>query len=63
VVPPEVVVAALPAVAVVVLDPVVFASPVIPGTPAAVASASSADVAVPPASCGAAAVPVVGAWV
>lgn len=56
--------AVLPAVALVVLDPVVFVSVVVPGVPAAFASASSAGVAVPAvASCGAAAVPGVGAWV
>lgn len=47
----------------VVLRPAVFASPVVPGVPAAAASASSAGVAVPAvAVCGAAAVPVAGAW-
>lgn len=63
VVPLVVVVAVLPGVPV-VLRPVVFASPVAaPGVPDAVASASSAEVVAPAvAVCGAAAVPVVGAW-
>ncbi|MBV8923810.1 MAG: hypothetical protein JOZ74_00435 [Bradyrhizobium sp.] len=63
VVPLDAVVAGLPWVTWVVLNPVAFVAPVVvPGVPAAVASAVSAAVAAPVGTiCGAAAVPAVGA--